>query len=72
VGEKETTEKVSQLHTAVFGVEGQGGLYREVDTLKTRVEHVESKVNSLTAKWVALMCIASAVGSALLKLVFGL
>lgn len=65
-------ERISQLHSAIFGVEGQGGLYREVDILKTRIETVESKVNSLSARWMGLMTIASVIGSALLKLLFNL
>jgi hypothetical protein len=54
---------VSQLHQQVFGVEGQGGLVREVDSVKAIVADHEKKLNLLSAKWLFLTLLAGAIGS---------
>lgn len=56
-------EKVGAIHTTLFGVEKQGGLYKRVEVLEAHKE----EINSFKAKllgMVTLVCfLASAAGS---------
>lgn len=56
---------VSQHHTVLFGVEGQGGLIREVSDVKETVRDHEKRLNVLSGKWLFLMLLAGILGNSL-------
>ncbi len=59
------TEKVHQLYSVVFGVEGQGGLLREVEDLKMKVASQDKRLNSISIKWLLLTALIGTLGNAL-------
>lgn len=58
-------DQVVQLHVTVFGLEGTGGLAREVEVIKIRVTDVEKRLNTLSVKWLILTGLAGLLGQAL-------
>lgn len=62
--------RVAQHHTILLGAEGQGGLIREVDTLKEQVQEHEKKMNAVSLKWLILMLLAGALGNSVGSAVF--
>ncbi len=67
---RETHRQVGQIHTTIFGAEGQGGMIREHREFRARTEaelealrkHKE-EINLFKAKLVAVVAFASAVAS---------
>lgn len=56
---RETNEKVGQIHTTIFGAEGQGGILRDVAELKKHKE----EINNFKAKAIGVLMAASAIAS---------
>jgi hypothetical protein len=59
-------EQVTQIHTTIFGIEGNGGLVREVQEVKAVVAEHEKKLNAVSLKWLVLMGLAGAAGNGLM------
>ena len=57
--------KLITLHLAIFGTEGQGGLYREVESMRAQIDEHEKRLNAISVKWLVLMGVAGFVGNAL-------
>lgn len=62
---RDTHEKVGQIHTTVFGVEGQGGLVREVAELKKHKEEMTTFKAKLLGMVTAASALAAFVGGKL-------
>lgn len=56
---RETHNKVGQIHTTIFGAEGQGGVLRDVADLKKHKE----EMNAFKAKLLGMVMAASAFAS---------
>jgi hypothetical protein len=61
----EVVEQVIQHHTTLFGVDGNGGLVREVDSVKATVAEHEKKIAAVSLKWLILMGLVGIAGNAL-------
>jgi hypothetical protein len=68
--DSEIRDKVVQLRTAVFGVEGHGGLVHEVDSMREQITQLERKVNVISGKWLALMTLLAILGNAIVSSIF--
>lgn len=68
---QDTHNKVSQIHTTVFGAEGQGGVLRDVAELKKHREEMTVFKAKLLGMVLAASAFASFIGSKLSTLIFG-
>lgn len=46
------TQQIDQIHTTIFGAEGQGGLHRRVDVCESRLDSLRLHT-AKTAGWIA-------------------
>lgn len=56
-------EKVGQIHTTLFGAEGQGGIHRRVEKLESHREEMTAFKAKLLGMVTAASFLASAAGS---------
>lgn len=56
-------ENVTQLNTTVYGVHGRGGLVNEVERIREQVNEQERRLDTVSAKWLILMFVASLIGN---------
>jgi len=57
--------KTAHAYDAVFGVEGQGGLIREVEAVQEKVAEQDKRLASISMKWMILMGLVGVLGNAL-------
>lgn len=62
---QEVRERVVQHHAAIFGIDGQGGLVREMEETKTKVADHDKRLASMSMKWLILVGLVGILGNAL-------
>ena len=57
-------DRIQQVLTTLYGVEGMNGLCRKVAEMDKRIDDNQAKLTAITAKWLMLMLLAAMVGNA--------
>ncbi len=66
--DQEMRDKISQLYAIIFGVEGQGGLAREVEDMSKRIAALEKQHIKLAIMMFMAAALGGSASSSLAKL----